>query len=542
MSRPVIANPILKGFNPDPSICRAGDDYYIATSTFEWFPGVQIHHSRDLIHWDLVCRPLNRPSQLDMRGEMDSCGVWAPCLTYADGLFWLIFSDMKRRDGSVKDVHNYLVTAPSIEGPWSDPIYLNSSGFDPSLFHDDDGRKWIVNVWWDYRGRPPRFPGDNSFAGIACQEYDVAEKRLKGPITNIFKGTPAGLTEGPHLYRRDGWYYIMVAEGGTGYNHVATMGRSRNLEGPYELHPDTYVVTARGNPTAPLQRAGHADLVDTPTGETYLVHLTGRPIAGLRRCPLGRETAIQKIEWGADGWPRIAGGKLTPRLTVEAPDVPAHLFPATPEEYRFSAGAGLPKDFQWLRTPYGERLFSLGDRPGFLRLFGREAIGSWYEQALVARRQTAFAYDAETEVHADPKIHMQLAGLVAYYNRFAYHYLALTFDQAVGTCLQVISCSGTQGGGQTTIGLVEPIPVPAGSPVRLKVEVRTTTLTFFYAIGADDWTQVGGILDASILSDECGAGEHANFTGAFVGMSANDMSGQAMPADFAYFRYRDLDA
>ena len=298
MSRLVITNPILKGFNPDPSICRAGDDYYIATSTFEWFPGVQIHHSRDLVHWDLVCRPLSRPSQLDMRGEMDSCGVWAPCLTYADGMFWLLFSDMKRRDGSVKDVHNYLVTAPSIEGPWSDPIYLNSSGFDPSLFHDDDGRKWLVNVWWDYRARPPRFPGDNSFSGIACQEYDVAKQKLKGPVTNIFKGTSAGLTEGPHLYHRDGWYYIMVAEGGTGYNHAATMGRSRSLEGPYELHPDTYVVTTRGKPQAPLQRAGHADFVDTPEGETYLVHLTGRPIAGLRRCPLGRETAIQKIEWG----------------------------------------------------------------------------------------------------------------------------------------------------------------------------------------------------------------------------------------------------
>src|SRR3954452_19741639 len=143
---PEIRNPILPGFNPDPACCRVGDDYYIATSTFEWYPGVQIHHSRDLAHWRLACRPLNRKSQLDMRGNPDSCGVWAPALTHADGLFWLIYTDVKRRLGNFKDTHNYLVTAPSIEGPWSDPIYMNSSGFDPSLFHDDDGRKGFFNM------------------------------------------------------------------------------------------------------------------------------------------------------------------------------------------------------------------------------------------------------------------------------------------------------------------------------------------------------------------------------------------------------------
>ena len=169
----MIRNPILKGFNPDPSICRVGDDYYIATSTFEWFPGVQIHHSRDLVNWRLVKRPLERASQLDMRGNPDSCGVWAPCLSHADGLFWLIYTDVKRLDGNFKDAHNYLVTAPAIAGPWSDPIYLNSSGFDPSLFHDDDGRKWLLNKQWkhatDSVGGRPR---GTAFDGILAQEYD----------------------------------------------------------------------------------------------------------------------------------------------------------------------------------------------------------------------------------------------------------------------------------------------------------------------------------------------------------------------------------
>ncbi len=139
-------NPILPGFNPDPSICRVGDDYYIATSTFEWFPGVQIHYSRDLANWRLLTRPLTRASQLDMRGAPDSGGVWAPCLTYNDGLFWLVYTNMRRHQGSVKDGMNYVVTAPTIEGPWSDAVALNASGFDPSLFHDDDGRSWMLQI------------------------------------------------------------------------------------------------------------------------------------------------------------------------------------------------------------------------------------------------------------------------------------------------------------------------------------------------------------------------------------------------------------
>src|SRR4249920_454986 len=145
-----VVNPILRGFNPDPSIVRVGDDYYIATSTFEWFPGVQIHHSRDLIHWHLIARPLNRASQLDMRGNPDSCGIWAPCLSYADGLFWLVYTDVKRYDGNFKDTHNYIVTAAAIDGSWTDPVHVNSSGFDPSLFHDDDGRKWFLNMQWNH--------------------------------------------------------------------------------------------------------------------------------------------------------------------------------------------------------------------------------------------------------------------------------------------------------------------------------------------------------------------------------------------------------
>jgi xylan 1,4-beta-xylosidase len=284
----VISNPILRGFNPDPSIVRVGDDFYVATSTFEWFPGVLVHHSRDLVHWRLLARPLDRLSLVDMRGDPPSGGIWAPCLTFSDGLFHLIFTDVKSFRGAFKDTHNYLATAPSIQGPWSDPIYLNSSGFDGSLFHDADGRKWFVNMLWDHR------KDRNRFGGILLQEYDPARRRLVGPIRNIFAGTSLGVTEAPHLYRRGEWYYLMTAEGGTSYSHAVTLARSRRIEGPYEVDPANPILTSAGRPELDLQKAGHASLVETQTGEWYMVHLCGRPLRPRKLCPLGRETAIQR--------------------------------------------------------------------------------------------------------------------------------------------------------------------------------------------------------------------------------------------------------
>ena len=352
-----IQNPILPGFNPDPSIVRVGSDYYIATSTFEWYPGVQIHHSRDLANWRLVTRPLTRAAQLDMRGDPDSGGIWAPCLTYADGLFWLIYTDVKRRDGAWKDSHNYLVTAPSIEGPWSDPVYLNSSGFDPSLFHDEDGRKWLLNMIWDHNQT-----GGDRFGGIVMQEYSPEDRKLVGPVRNIYRGTDLKLTEGPHLYRRDGFYYLLTAEGGTGYDHAVTMARSKDLFGPYETDPAKHVLTARGTDGL-LQRCGHADIVETQDGQFYMVHLCSRPLdetrtlpAGnggihaddVRRSPLGRETAIQKLVWEKGEFPRMAHGGNAPADTAPC-DLPAHPFPE--DEPRVTFDGALPPAFQWLRTP-----------------------------------------------------------------------------------------------------------------------------------------------------------------------------------------------
>jgi xylan 1,4-beta-xylosidase len=535
-----IRNPILRGFNPDPSIVRVGDDYFVATSTFEWFPGVQIHHSRDLVHWRLLTRPLNRASQLNMLGDPDSCGIWAPCLTYADGLFWLIYTDVKRygrttvggaSGASLRDFHNYLVTSPRINGEWSDPVHLNSSGFDPSLLHDDDGRKYLVNMLWDHR------PGQNRFAGIVLQEYSVKERKLIGERKTIFKGTPLGFTEAPHLYKRNGWYYLLTAEGGTGWGHAVTMARSRKLTGPYELHPDTCIMSARHRPDAELQRAGHADLVETQDGETYMVYLCGRPLRNRGRCTLGRETAIQKMIWGKDGWLRTLDGQGIPTVETPAPSLPVYEFPPPPAREDFNTPQ-LPIDFQWLRTPWPEEIFSLTARPGFLRLFGRETLGSLFRQSLVARRQQSHCFNAATVVEFEPEHFQQSAGLACYYNSAKFHYLYISYDETVGKHLRVMSCAPDS---PQTDAFTPPIAIPAGKPVHLRVEVDYERLHFAYRVeGTDnDWCWLPQQFDASILSDEATAPGLPNFTGAFVGMACQDLAGTSRPADFDFFEYRE---
>ena len=535
-----IRNPILPGFNPDPSIVRVGDDYYIATSTFEWFPGVQIYHSRDLVNWRLLTRPLNRASQLNMEGDPDSCGIWAPCLSYADGIFWLIYTDVKRfgrasvagaSGSSMRDFHNYLVTSPRIDRDWSDRAYLNSSGFDPSLFHDDDGRKYLLNMLWDHR------PGHNRFAGIVLQEYSVKERKLIGERVNIFKGTSLGFTEAPHLYKRNGWYYLLTAEGGTNWNHAVTMARSRNLTGPYELHPDTYIMSARHRPDADLQRAGHASLVETQGGETYMAYLVGRPLRNRGRCTLGRETAIQKMIWAEDHWLRTIDGEGFPTVETMTPGLPVHEFAAMSVREDFNAPQ-LPIDFQWLRTPWPEEIFNLTARPGFLRLFGRETIGSLFRQSLVARRQQSHCFSAATLIEFEPEHFQQLAGLVCYYNSTKYHYLYLSHDETVGKHLRLMSCApdSLQADAFTPL-----IPIPAGKPVHLRVEVDYDRMHFAYRVeGADaDWRWLPQQFDASILSDECIAPGQAHFTGAFVGMACQDLAGTGKPADFDSFEYQE---
>ena len=246
------------------------------------------------------------------------------------------------------------------------------------------------------------------------------------------------------------------------------MARSRTLTGPYELHPDVHILTARHRPDVELQRAGHADFVETQTGEVYMVHLCGRPIRNRGRCTLGRETAIQRMVWSDDGWLKTADGEGVPQSEVDAPALPPHAFPATPAREDF-AQAQLPIDFQWLRSPWPDELFSLTARPGHLRLYGAETIGSMFRQALVARRQQSHCFSAATAIDFEPEQFQQMAGLVCYYNSSKFHYLYISRDELLGRHIRVMSC--LPDAVQSDV-FSDPIAIPDGVRVQLRVGGR----------------------------------------------------------------------
>ena len=533
-----IRNPILPGFNPDPSICRVGEDYYIAVSTFEWFPGVGIYHSKDLKNWRLVSRPLNRISQLNMMGNPNSGGVWAPALSYSEGQFWLIFTDVKVTEGQWKDCHNYLVTCDTIDGEWSEPIYLNSSGFDPSLYHDESGKKYLVNMKWDHRLH------HHNFYGIALQEYDMEQQKLVGESTIIFKGTDIKLVEAPHLYKINGYYYLLTAEGGTKYDHAATIARSKNLEGPYEVHPDNPLITSFPYPRNPLQKSGHASIVQTHTNEWFLVHLTGRPLPKENQplldprgyCPLGRETAIQRIEWKND-WPYIVNGN-GPSLEIEGPAIEEVVWEKDFEEKDDFNGKRLNNHFQSLRIPLDEHIVSLKDNPGHLRLYGKESLTSKFTQAFIARRWQHFNFTAETKVAFNPNTFQQSAGLVNYYNTENWTALQISWNEEKGRILELTTCDNFTYD-QPLKGKEIIIP-KEHEYVYLKVDVQTSIYEYSYSFDGENWTLIPIKLASHKLSDDYIQGG-GFFTGAFVGMQCQDTSGQSLPADFDYFIYKELD-
>jgi xylan 1,4-beta-xylosidase len=524
-----IHNPILPGFNPDPSILRVGDDYYIATSTFEWFPAVQIHHSKDLVNWKLITHPITRVSQLDLTGNLPSCGIWAPCLSFCDGTYYLIYTNTRVYASNFKDCHNYLITAKDIMGPWSEPIYMNSSGFDPSLFHDTDGRKWFVNMRWDHR------KGKNPFSGIVLQEYDPKQQKLVGPVKNIFTGTHFKLTEGPHLYKVNGYYYLLTAEGGTTFDHLVTMARSKNIDGPYEVDPTNPVLTSRFNPQLLLQRAGHASIVQTQNDQWYMVHLCGRPLPAdtepKLRCVLGRETAIQKCFWTDDGWLRIQGDN-TPKVDVDAPGLPEYKFKPEPARDDFDTEM-LNPHYAILRLPPNESWLSLKDRKGFLRLKGRESMASNHNPSLIGRRLQAMKCQITTCVEFEPDHFQQMAGLSFFYDSQNYFYLRISRDETLGKHIGIITSDNNN-----YDELCDEVEINNSKRVTLRGLFDYGRLQFSYSLDDKNFKLIGPVLDATRLSDEyCKQG---CFTGAFAAISCQDISGTKLPADFDYFEYKEL--
>ena len=397
----MIQNPILPGFHPDPCICRKGNDFYIAVSSFEWFPGIPIYHSKDMKHWELYSHALSNADEPDLKKLPSAKGIWAPCLTYCetDDLFYVVYGVMNSMNARYFDVDNFLITAKDLKGPWSEPIYLHSTGFDASMFHDENGRKYIVALDWETRLEYEK-PGP-----INIVEYDPIKKEIIGMPKPFWRGgTDRGCIKAPHLTKRGDYYYIMCAEGGTGYYHSVTMGRSKNIWGPYEPDPCNPILTSSPvnkneranwdhlkphyyNPDSKLQKSGHASYVELPNGEIWLVHLTARPFTPELRCTLGRETAIQRMKWTNDGWLRMAnGGNLAQEFVPESslPEVSVNSLPDHDDFNSKQLGIGY----------YAPRIdpmsfVDLKSRPGWIRLRGQESGCSLNKVSLLARKLTS---------------------------------------------------------------------------------------------------------------------------------------------------------
>ncbi|MBD5460119.1 MAG: glycoside hydrolase family 43 protein, partial [Lachnospiraceae bacterium] len=362
------------------------------------------------------------------------------------------------------------------------------------------------------------------------QEYSPEEKKLVGPVKNIFKGTSRGCTEGPHLYQYQGYYYLMVAEGGTGYPHCVTMARSKELLGEYEVDPENPMLTSVDDETNPLQKAGHASLVQTQNGEWYLAHLCSRPLKE-RRCVLGRESAIQEVYWNEDGWLRLKHGGHNPALTVSEPDLPEYPFEPEPVRDDFNSEE-LNIQFQTLRIPLGEEWVSIKERKGYLRLYGAEAFTSCFRQTLVARRQQAFCYRAQTCVEFEPERYQQMAGLVTIYDNENYYYLRITDTDGRKTLGVLYNING-----EISFPGQE-VDITGVKRVHLRIEVKEEQMRFYYACEEEKgFLPIGEQYDITTLSDECC--REGCFTGTFVGICCQDTSGCRKYADFDYFEYRE---
>lgn len=519
----MIKNPVLPGFHPDPSILFHDGAFYIANSTFEYFPGVCISTSRDLANWETAAYPLSEKRLLDMRGNPPSSGVWAPCLTYSGGLFYLVYTDVKYwSHEAFKDTPNYIATAPAIEGPWSDPVYVNSSGFDPSLYHGEDGRKYFLNMEWDYRKK-----GDAQFSGILLTELDPVKLTPVSEAVNIFPGTERGLVEAPHLYRVGEYYYLFTAEGGTIYRHTETVARSKRIEGPYEVHPDKYLVDAACAGGSPLQKTGHGSICQGPDGRWWFAFLMGRPLPDTMNCPLGRETGIAEIVW-RDGWPYLKSGGVVPDAFFEGYGQKEERLYET-IDYDFS-GERFGLDFMSPRTPARHSLAG-----GALRLYGGDSPLSCFDQNMLVRRQCDFSFVFETAVSLPFDHFGRMAGLVYRYNEENQYFLRVAYDEQKGQkalgilCLDKYEFSMPLG--------EEEIPVP--DTVHLRVRMDGRYGTFSYSLDGEEYHDILYRLDAAKLSDEYAT--PLGFTSAFVGMYSIDLVDKQGYADFLYARYRALD-
>jgi alpha-N-arabinofuranosidase len=507
-------NPILSGFYPDPSICRVNEDYYLVTSTFAYFPGVPIFHSKDLVNWKQIGHVLDRPSQLQLDGQGHSAGIFAPTIRYNHGVFYMITTN-------VGSGGNFIVTATDPAGPWSDPYYLNAPGIDPSLFFDDDGKVY-------YTGTRPA-PEGEKYSGnweAWLQELDLKTMRLVGESVGLWRGALRDVIwpEGPHIYKIKGIYYLMIAEGGTGPHHAVSIARSNFITGPYVGNPGNPILTHRHlGKDYPVVNVGHCDFVETQNGEWWSIGLASRIYGGYYR-NLGRETFLFPVKW-EDGWPIMSPGTGKLEMTYAVPNLPESkvLIPSACDNFDEDK-----LDFKWnfLRTPR-EEFYSLTERSGYLSLKLRpERITELANPSFVGRRQQHIDFTASTQMEFTPMNENEEAGIVLLQSNdfnFSFVYTINAGEKV----LRLIKCVG----GEEEI--LKELPV-CTSKLYLKVEAYGQDYSFYYGEGSKEYKTFIENVDGRILSTDVAGG----FVGAEMGLYASSSGTSSNnTAYFDWFEY-----
>jgi alpha-N-arabinofuranosidase len=521
------ANPILPGMNPDPSICRVCADFYLVTSSFEYFPGVPIYHSRDLVNWTQIGHVLTRASQLNLAGVYSSGGIYAPTLRHHAGRFYMITTlvGSPARGGNF----NFFVTADDPRGPWSDPIALGGdgdgkAGFDPSLLFAD-GEAFYLR---DGKGPTTDHPH------VYQARIDPATGALREPMRLIWEGTGGIWPEGAHVYKMRGQYFLFAAEGGTEYGHAEMVGRGASPFGPFAASPRNPALSHRDRREHPIQATGHADLVELDDGTTWAVFLGTRPQNG-RFNHLGRETFLAPVHFlsDGDGWPTIGdGGHVEPNMPAPAlPPGPAASEPAaTPAGLDDFDGGALAPSWNFVRNPDSGDV-SLSARPGFLRIIGSAVtLNDVASPAAVVRRQQHLRVHCSTALEFAPRADSEEAGLTVRANEISRYDLTV---RRAGAGREAVLTSRIAGA-PTIVGRA---PLGDGI-VTLEVVADETWYTFNVAVGKARSQRLGALPTRALSAEEIGKHGRNHFTGVMIGLYATGNGRPSTtPADFDWFNY-----
>lgn len=511
-----VNNPILPGFHPDPTICRVENTYYLATSTFAYFPGVPIYKSEDLIHWKQIGNALTWDSQLPLTRCGHSEGIFAPTLRFQNGMFYLITTN-------ISGGGNFIVTSPDPHGSWSDPHWLGerAPGIDPSLFFDEDGSCWYVG---QREKKDSKYYGD---CEIYLSRLDIKTMQLTGYVTVLADGFQKNAVwpEGPHIYKRAGYYYLLHAESGTSFHHSVMVARSKTLEGPYEYCKSNPILTHRHlGADFPVTSVGHADLVEDGLDNWYMVVLACRPEE--RYTLLGRETFLAKVSW-EDGWPVINPGVGHLEETVVLPGEEASSkHDCCPCLYTFNRNV-LPPEFLTLRN-HRRKILSLDERPGYLRLrMGKDTLKDLGEPAYAAVRIRHKCFDAQCVF--EPYFQGNgCAGLALVQNEQSQFRLECFSDNGISAVRAVKTVNGED-------EILSMKPLPAEKELLLMFSIRGLFADAFVGENGH-WSLLYQNMDLRTLSTElCGG-----FVGCTVGMYASgngvDLGGYADFKSFAYIQ------